>query len=100
MQHPSSDEFDFDDWAGLYAENPAEFEARRQAALMIEMARGSAEQSEAARSMLAAYEEAAEGLEPQARMQLAASMMLDSAQQLSTELQLLKHALEPHLKES
>jgi len=33
MTDKAMDNFDFNDWAGLYLENPEEFEARRKAAL-------------------------------------------------------------------
>lgn len=86
--------FDFDDWAGLYLENPEEFEARRKAALMIEMTRGTAEQSAAGRKLLQSYEKRVEGFSPEQRMQASAAMMMDSVQQLQTELMMLKHSLE------
>jgi len=94
MAEQSSMEFDFDDWAGLYLENPQEFEARRQATLMIEMMRGSPEQYAAGKKLLEGYEKRAKGCSAEQRMQIAASMMMDSAQELGTELMLLKDALQ------
>lgn len=94
MAEHSVEKFDFDDWAGLYMENPQEFEARRKAALMIEMTRGSAEQCAAGRAMLESYEKQVQGCDAQQRMQVAASMMTESARQLSTEFMILKQALE------
>jgi len=94
MQPDTAASFDFDDWAGLYLENAQEFEARRQAALMIEMSRGTPEQSAAMHAMLESYENAVRGRSPEERMKIAASLMMDSAHQLSAELQLLKQALE------
>ena len=86
--------FDFDDWAGLYLENPQEFEARRKATLMIEMMRGSAEQCAAGRELLEAYEKRVEGCNSEQRMHIAASMMMESAKELNTELMMLKHTLQ------
>lgn len=86
--------FDFDDWAGLYLENPEEFEARRQATLMIETMRVSPEQCAAGRELLDAYEKRVKGCDPQQRMQIAASMMMESTKELNTELMLLKDALQ------
>ena len=94
MAEQSSMEFDFDDWAGLYLENPQEFEARRQTTLMIEMMRGSPEQYAAGKKLLESYEQRAKGCSPEQRMQIAASMMMESAQELGTELMLLKDALQ------
>ena len=94
MKNQPAPNFDFDDWAGLYLENPQEFEARREAALMIELARGTAEQREKGRALLEAYEKQAQGYDSVQRMQLAASMMVESARELSTELMILKQALQ------
>jgi len=87
-------EFDFYDWAGLYKENPEEFEARRTALLMIEASRGTPAQAAACRAMLDAYEKRVAGCEPQKRLQVAASMMAESVSQLGIELKVLKHSLE------
>ena len=87
-------EFDFDDWAGLYLENPQEFEARRKAALMIELSRGSERQRTASRAILDAYERQVSGGNSQERLQVAMRMMAESAKELCTELQMLKHTLE------
>ncbi|WP_157735749.1 DUF3135 domain-containing protein [Granulosicoccus antarcticus] len=94
MRQNNASEFDFDDWAGLYLENPQEFEARRQATLMIEMTRGSSENATASRALLDAYEKAAKGCSPAQRMKIASEMMMESAHQLSAELQILKQTLE------
>jgi len=94
MAEHSADKFDFDDWAGLYIENPQEFEARRSTALMMALMRGSPENYAAGRAMLDAYEKRVEGCDPQERFQVAASMMAESASQLRTELLMLKHTLE------
>lgn len=94
MSQQTSSEFDFDDWAGLYLENPEEFESRRQAVLMIEMTRGSAEHAATARRLLEFYEQAARGRSPEQRMIIANNMMMESAHQLSAELRLLMQALE------
>lgn len=93
MKKHSAAAFDFDDWAGLYQENPHEFEARRQAALMIELARGTPEQCAAGRALLESYEKRVEGCDSGERMQVAASMMMESARQLNTELMMLKQIL-------
>ena len=87
-------EFDFDDWAGLYLENPQEFEARRKAALMIELSRGSERERTAGRAMLDAYERQVSGCNSQERLQVAMRMMAESAQELCTEMQMLKHSLD------
>ena len=94
MADQSGMAFDFDDWAGLYLENPQEFEARRKATLMIEMMRGSAEQCSAGRELLEAYETRVKDCNSAQRLQVAASMMMESARELSTELMMLKHTLE------
>ena len=94
MSQQTSGDFDFDDWAGLYLENPAEFESRRQAVLMIEMTRGSAEHAATARTLLEAFEKAAKGRTAKQRMMIANNMMLESAHQLSAELKILMQALE------
>lgn len=93
MASHTSAQFDFDDWAGLYLENPEEFEARRKTALMIEMTRGTASQCAEARALLDAYEKRVQGCNPQQRMHVAASMMMESARELNTELMLLKKAV-------
>ena len=92
-KHCTSD-FDFDDWAGLYLENPEEFEARREAALMIALSRGTEKQCADGRALLEAYERQVRGCNPQQRLQVAARMMAESAKELGTELQMLQHALE------
>jgi hypothetical protein len=94
MAEHSANQFDFDDWAGLYLENPQEFEARRQAALMIELTRGSAENCAAGRALMESYEKQVKGCDSQQRMHVAASMMLESTEQLKTELMILKQALQ------
>lgn len=94
MADYSSEQFDFDDWAGLYLEDPQEFEARRSAALMIELMRGNEEQRAAGKQLLEAYEKQVKGCSPQERMQVASRMMADSVSQLGTELKVLKHTLE------
>lgn len=94
MSNHVENEFDFNDWAGLYLENPQEFEARRQAALMIELAKGTPEQAKAGRALLEAYEKRVQGCDPAERLQAAVEMMSDSAQQLGTELMLLKQNVE------
>lgn len=94
MSTQISGDFDFDDWAGLYLENPQEFESRRQAVLMIEMTRRSPEHADAARALLDCFEKAAKGCTPEQRMLIASNMMMESAHQLSAELQILLQALE------
>ena len=94
MSRQISGDIDFDDWAGLYLENPVEFESRRQAVLMIEITRRSPEHADAARALLESFEKAAKGRTPEQRMMIASSMMMESAHQLSAELQLLLQALE------
>ncbi|NND93139.1 MAG: DUF3135 domain-containing protein [Granulosicoccus sp.] len=93
MQQNKPGDFDFDDWAGLYIENPQEFEARRQTVLMLEIARGSAVRSSTAHDLLSTFETVAKGCSDQERMLVAAAMMMESVQQLSAELQVLKEAL-------
>jgi hypothetical protein len=94
MAEHLANQFDFEDWAGLYLENPQEFEARRQAALMIELTRGSAEQCAAGRVLLESYEKRVKDCDSQQRMQVAASMMMESVNQLNAELMVLKQALQ------
>ena len=93
MSRQICSDFDFDDWAGLYLENPEEFESRRQAVLMIEMTRRSPEHADAARALLDAFENAAKGRTPEQRMMIASNMMMESAHQLSAEMQILLQAL-------
>lgn len=95
MPSKGDSDFDFDDWAGLYLENPREFEARRQAALMIELMRFSPQQAREGRQLLDSYEQAAEGRSADERLQMAAGLMQDSLHQLSAELRLLKQTLAP-----
>jgi hypothetical protein len=78
MAEHSANQFDFDDWAGLYLENPQQFEARRQAALMIELTRGTAEGCAAGRVLLESYEKRVKGCDSQERMQVAAAMVMES----------------------
>ncbi len=94
MASQSGVQFDFDDWAGLYLENPEEFEARRKATLMIEMARSTPRQCADGRALLEAYEKRVKDCDPQQRMQVAASMMMESARELNTELMLLKQSVQ------
>ena len=94
MADNSTAQFDFYDWAGLYQENPQEFEARRSAVLMIELMRGSAEQCASGRKLLDAYEKRVQGCDSQQRLHVAAQMMAESADQLKTELMVLKQALQ------
>ncbi len=94
MAAQTTAQFDFDDWAGLYMESPQEFEARRSAALMIEMTRGTADQCASGRAMLDAFEKRVEGCDPAERFEVAASMMAESAMQLRTELMVLREALQ------
>ena len=94
MQQNSADDFDFDDWAGLYLENPEEFEARRQATLMIELLRQTPEGAASGRRMLDSFELAVQGRSPEERMTIASSLMMDSVHQLSAELQLLQQAVQ------
>lgn len=94
MPKNTANDFDFDDWAGLYLENPAEFEARRQAALMLELLRSSSPGgAEAGRRMLDSFDLAVAGRRPEERMNIAANLMMDSLHQLSAELQLLTQEL-------
>jgi len=93
MADQTNAQFDFEDWAGLYLEDPQEFEARRSAALMIELTRGSAQQCANGRIMLAAFEKRVVGQSSQQRFQVAASMLAESAMQLRTELMVLREAL-------
>ncbi len=100
MKDKSAPEFDFDDWAGLFIENPQEFEARRQAALMIELSRYNAQQRESGKAILAAFEKRVAGSNAQERLEVAGQMMADSALQLQTELMLLKKVLEDAVESS
>ncbi len=94
MKDKTAPEFDFDDWAGLFIENPQEFEARRQATLMIELSRRDARQRELGKATLAAFEKRVSGRDTHERMEVAAQMMADSALQMQTELKLLTKMLE------
>lgn len=94
MDDNSISEFNFDDWAELYKKNPEEFEARRSAALMLELASGTSQQRAAAFAVLESFESRAKACDPQQRMELAASMMTESLSELSTELMVLKKAVE------
>lgn len=94
MAEQTTSQFDFDDWAGLYIENPEEFEARRKAVLMIEMAKGTPEQSAQGRALLESYEKRVKGCDLQQRLQVSASMMMESVKELNTELLMLKHSIQ------
>ena len=86
MDEMVSERFDFDEWADLHRRDPAAFEARRQALLMLELARGEPGQRDAARAALARYEHAAHGLDGPARARLSAEFMRDSLSVLRREL--------------
>jgi hypothetical protein len=94
MADKTTADFDFDDWAGLYIENPEEFEARRKAVLYLAMARGTPDQSAAGRVLLESYEKQVKGQDVQTRLKIASSFMMDSLQQLQSELMLLQHTIE------
>lgn len=100
MTDHSASQFDFDDWAELYKDNPQEFEIRRSAALMFEVARGSSKQRTDAYAMLESFERRAEGCDTQQRLKLSASMMTDSLGELSTELMMLRLAIQNLTKDN
>ena len=86
MDDTGVENFDFDEWAELYRCDPAAFEARRQAVLMLELSRGEPRQRDAARAAMARYERAANGLDGAARTALAAGFMHDSSAELARVL--------------
>ena len=85
--------FDFDEWARLWRRDPAAFEARRQALLGLELARGDAGQRERARAALAAYERLAAGGDAAARLQVASLCLAESVAELGRCLGELDAAL-------
>ncbi|MEZ5649180.1 MAG: DUF3135 domain-containing protein [Burkholderiaceae bacterium] len=86
-------EFDFDDWARLYQQDPQAFEARRQAVLALELAKGTPAQAAAARQMLTTFERTHQNAGPDERMIGAGKMMLDSVRTLNEQMGALGDAL-------
>lgn len=90
-EEPSS-AFDFDGWARLYRRDPVAFEARRQALLGLELARGDEGQRERGRAALARYERLAAGRDGAARMRIASLCMAESVAELGRRLGELEKA--------
>lgn len=93
-------DFDFDDWADLYKRDPQAFEARRQAVLAIELAKGGAA-AIPARQVLRQLEADLEGCTSEERMlksfeAMAASMgrLQDGMSDLGSSVADLNSALE------
>ena len=100
MDEMVSERFDFDEWADLHRRDPAAFEARRQALLMVELARGEPCQRDAARAALARYERAASGMDGEGRARLSAEFMRDSLSALQRQLDELGRGVDRALDSS
>lgn len=79
-------DFDFDDWADLHRRDPAAFEARRQAALALELAKAEPGLAIPARQMLRGLDERMAGLEGHARLDAAAAQLAASVGMLSERM--------------
>ncbi|MEZ5661340.1 MAG: hypothetical protein R3E83_23375 [Burkholderiaceae bacterium] len=86
-------EFDFDEWADLFRRDPQAFEARRQAVLALELAKGTPGQAAAARKRLKQFEQQNENASPEART-AAGQMMLEDVQRLNEQMSALSGALQ------
>ncbi len=87
------DDFNFDDWADLYREDPVAFEARRQAVLAMTLAKAPLEQAEPVRNLLREYDRRVEGLSDRQRIETATMMAVESMNELAERLQTLRRTL-------
>jgi hypothetical protein len=78
-------DFDFDEWADLYRRDPQAFEARREAMLAIELARGGASAGHA-RAALAKLDQQLVGCSDQERAEKSFVWMAASIRQLSQRM--------------
>jgi hypothetical protein len=78
-------EFDFDEWAMLYQRDPEAFEARRQALLAIEVAKGG-DKAGPAKAMLERLERQLAGKSETERARLSLLAMVASARQMSEQM--------------
>ncbi len=77
--------FDFDEWANLYKRDPRAFEARRQAMLAIELAKGG-KSAEQARIALRRLEKQVAGQSDTDRIQTSLMWMIASLRQLNQRM--------------
>ena len=80
--------FNFDEWSELYRTDPIAFEARRQALLSIELARGGPLAAPTA-ALLADLEKRSADATPEERLALATRAMLDASRMLQAQLERL-----------
>jgi len=90
-------EFDFDEWADLFKRDPQAFEARRQAVLALELAKGTPGQAASARQRLKQFEQQNENAGPEERMLAAGRMMLEDVQRLTEQMSALAGAIQTGL---
>jgi hypothetical protein len=79
------DQFEFEDWATLYRNDPVRFEARRQAVLAIELAKAGPSAAKA-RVCLSNLESALQGKSPEERARISLLWMAESLLQLQNRL--------------
>ncbi len=84
-------DFDFDEWADLYRQDPQAFEARRQAMLALEIAKHRAHAGPA-RQMLDAMQARLDRSAEHERLNVAFGFMVDSLARLTREMADLRHA--------
>ena len=89
--------FDFDEWATLYQRDPAAFEARREALLAIEIARGG-KHAGAAKAMIERLDNQLEGKSDAERARLSLLAMVASAKQMTDRLTELSEQLKAQTK--
>lgn len=85
--------FDFNEWATLYQQDPQAFEARRQALLAIEIAKGGVH-APAGRRLLQQLEARLDGQSDAERIRLSMQAMADSARSLAAQMGSLKDDLQ------
>lgn len=85
-------DFDFDEWAQLYREDPVAFEARRQAVLALEIAKAGPAGAPAKRT-LQRLEHYLEGKSDTERMRQSMVWMVASMRQLSDKMTALGEAV-------
>lgn len=85
-------DFDFDEWADLYRQDPQAFEARRQAVLALEIAKHRAHAGPA-RQMLDTMQAQLEACDEPERLNVAFGFMADSLARLTREMADLRHTV-------
>lgn len=87
-------DFDFDEWAELHRRDPEAFEARKQAMLALELAKGTPAQARAARQILERFERENENAPAGQRLTAAGALMLESMGRLAASMEDLGRALD------